>query len=186
MQSLDFLKVFIDPLEVGKISYFVTGSIASIFYGEPRLTHDIDIVIHLSQNDKILFPKYFPLEQFYCPPEDVIQIESRRQPYGHFKLIHHGTGFKADIYLDAGDKLYEWAFKNRKHIDLTKNLKLWLAPPEYIIIRKLEFFREGGSEKHIVDIKKKLPQLDESLNNQFLEKEIETRGLRLAWHQVQS
>lgn len=40
MQSLEFL---INPLEVQKIPYFVTGSIASIFYGEPRLTHDIDI-----------------------------------------------------------------------------------------------------------------------------------------------
>lgn len=43
MQSLEFLRTFINPLEIQKIPYFVTGSIASIFYGEPRLTHDIDI-----------------------------------------------------------------------------------------------------------------------------------------------
>lgn len=49
MQSPDLLSVFIDPLEKSGIPYFVTGSIASIFYGEPRLTHDVDIVIHLSR-----------------------------------------------------------------------------------------------------------------------------------------
>ena len=49
MQPLEFYSAFILPLEKN-ISYFVTGSIAS-FYGEPRLTHDIDIVIHLTQAD---------------------------------------------------------------------------------------------------------------------------------------
>ena len=68
MQSLDFLKAFIEPLELAKVPYFVTGSMASIFYGEPRLTHDIDIVIHLKQSAIAEFVTFFPLEQFYCPP----------------------------------------------------------------------------------------------------------------------
>ena len=34
-------------LETSGFEYLVTGSIASIVYGEPRLTHDIDLVLHL-------------------------------------------------------------------------------------------------------------------------------------------
>jgi len=26
---------------------------------------------------------------------------------------------------------------------------IWVAPPEYVILRKLEYFREGKSEKHL-------------------------------------
>ncbi len=48
MQSPDLLGIFLTPLEKNEIPYFVTGSIASIFYGEPRLTHDVDVVIHFS------------------------------------------------------------------------------------------------------------------------------------------
>jgi len=59
---------------------------------------------------------------------------------------------------DAGDKLHECAFQNRKRADLGEGLAIWLAPAEYVIIRKLEFFREGGSEKHIEDIRKMLSQ----------------------------
>lgn len=30
---------------------------------------------------------------------------------------------------------------------------VWVAPIEYVIVRKLEYFREGGSEKHLRDIR---------------------------------
>ena len=185
MQSLEFFRAFINPLEIQKIPYFVTGSIASIFYGEPRLTHDIDIVIHLNSTEALRFPSFFPLEQFYCPPEEVIQIESRRKPYGHFNLIHHKSGFKADIYPDAGDVLHKWAFQNRKRIEFAKDFEMWLAPAEYVIIRKLEYFREGGSDKHLQDITKMLSQPEVALNLEFLESEIKNRGLQQAWDTIQ-
>ncbi len=184
MQSPDLLSVFIPLLEKSGASYFVTGSIASIFYGEPRLTHDIDVVIHLPQKDLTSFSSLFPLEKFYCPPEEVLQIESRRKPFGHFNLIHHETGLKADIYPDAGDKLHEWAFQRRKRIDLGEGLAVWLAPPEYLIIRKLEFFREGHSEKHLEDIRKMLPQVGQDLEKEFLNGELERRGLVEYWKRV--
>ena len=168
MQPLELLTAFITPLEKSKIPYFVTGSIASIFYGEPRLTHDIDVVIHLSQKDTLRFSSFFPSNQYYCPPEEVLQIEIKRRPFGHFSLIHHGSGLKADIYPDAEDALHQWAFQNRKNIDLGGNFTLWLAPPEYVIIRKFEYFREGGSQKHLEDIKKCYRKFKPTLRGIFL------------------
>jgi hypothetical protein len=185
MQPLELLTAFITPLEKSRIPYFVTGSIASIFYGEPRLTHDIDIVIHLSKTDMLRFSSFFPLEQYYCPPEEVIQIETKRRPFGHFNLIHHESGLKADIYPDAEDALHKWAFQKRKRIELGENITLWLAPPEYVIIRKLEYFREGGSGKHLEDIKKMLPQVQKDLSIDYLEKQILDRGLSQYWRQIQ-
>lgn len=186
MQPLEFMTAFIVPLEQSQIPYFVTGSIASIFYGEPRLTHDIDIVIHLSQKDIANFVLLFSLENYYCPPEEVIEIETKRRPYGHFNLIHHESGLKADIYPDAEDPFHQWAFMNRKRVSLFNNLELWLAPPEYVIVRKLEFHRESGSEKHIEDIKKMLPHIQQSLNINFLEKQISGRGLNTSWQKILS
>lgn len=183
MQSLELLDIFITPLEKSQIPYFVTGSIASIFYGEPRLTHDIDVVVHLSKADFSKIPISFPFENYYCPPEEVIQIENNRKPYGHFNLIHHESGFKADIYTDIDDELHNWAFKNRKRIEVL-GLSLWIAPPEYVIIRKLEFFREGRSEKHLIDIQKMLSQIINDLDLDFLEKQITQRRLVEIWDKV--
>ncbi len=101
MQPLEFYTEFIAPLELSNIPYFVTGSIASIFYGEPRFTHDIDIVIHLSQRDILKLISIFPLEKYYCPPEEVIQIESKCRPYGHFNLISHESLLPQNILYCA-------------------------------------------------------------------------------------
>lgn len=186
MLSHSILQPFIQPLEDSRILYFVTGSIAAIFYGEPRLTHDIDIVLHLPTVDVQKFSTLFPLTDFYCPPEEVLHIETRRTPTGHFNLIHHTTGFKADIYTDSGDPLHQWAFQNRKHVELSKHLSTWIAPVEYLIIRKLEYFREGGSQKHLDDIAKMLPQIGSKLDFAFLDAEIRKRMLTSFWEQVSS
>ena len=80
--------------------------------------------------------------------------------------------------------MHHWAFSNRKRVELAQGLGVWLAPPEYVIIRKLEFFREGGSEKHLEDIRKMLGQVVDELNDQFLEEEIEKRGLSSVWQRA--
>ena len=41
------IEPFIVRLERLGIPYFVTGSTVGILYGEPRLTHDVDIVVAL-------------------------------------------------------------------------------------------------------------------------------------------
>ncbi|MBK8201492.1 MAG: hypothetical protein IPK68_03930 [Bdellovibrionales bacterium] len=111
-------------------------------------------------------------------------IENKRRPFGHFNVIHHESGFKADIYPDAGDvRRHQWAFQYRRHIALGA-ASVWLAPPEYVIIRKLEYFREGGSEKHLEDIRKMLLQVESALDKAFLEKEIQARGLEQYWEQA--
>lgn len=44
MEPSDLLRHLVNVFESLGIRYFVTGSVASIFYGEPRFTNDIDVV----------------------------------------------------------------------------------------------------------------------------------------------
>jgi len=37
--------LFIRPLNRIGVRYLVSGSVAAILYGEPRLTHDVDFVV---------------------------------------------------------------------------------------------------------------------------------------------
>jgi hypothetical protein len=52
---------FISRLEGLGIPYFVTGSTAGVLYGEPRMTHDVDIVIALSLHNIHAFVEAFPV-----------------------------------------------------------------------------------------------------------------------------
>ena len=47
----DLLSLFVDPLERLGLDYLVTGSVASMLYGEPRLTNDVDLVLDLTPAD---------------------------------------------------------------------------------------------------------------------------------------
>lgn len=146
-----FHNIFISPLNKAGIRYMVTGSIASIIYGEPRLTHDIDLLVMLTHDDIETLIKIFDENNFYIPPAEVIRIEMNRSSRGHFNIIHNETGYKADIYFTGNDPVQLWGFKNRQKFDLKDNY-IWIAPPEYVIVKKLEYWEEGGSDKHLRDI----------------------------------
>ena len=49
MEQLDLLRYVTRVVEDMGLRYFVTGSTATIFYGEPRFTNDIDVVVELSE-----------------------------------------------------------------------------------------------------------------------------------------
>jgi hypothetical protein len=152
MPEVDPVLIFVLRLNRLEVPYMVTGSVASMAYGEPRLTHDIDLVVELRERDIGLLELAFPAPEFYCPPAEVIRAEVERLQRGHFNLIHLETGFKADLYPIGRDPLHLWAMPRRRRIE-TVGIPILLAPPEYVIIRKLEYFREGGSEKHLRDIR---------------------------------
>ena len=178
----NLLEPFITRLERLGITYVVTGSTAGILYGEPRMTHDVDIVVALAPRDVRAFVDSFPLEEFYCPPEDVLALEVRRGQRGHCNLIHHDTGFKADIYI-AFDELHRWALTNRRMF-VHDGIQLAFAPVEYVILRKLEYFREGQSEKHLRDIRGMLDVSSAQIERGFLASWIARLGLERAWAAV--
>jgi len=180
MQDHSIFYIFTSRLNNLNIRYMITGSVASIVYGEPRMTHDIDLVMELEFDDIERFGEAFPIETFYCPPTEVIKVELGRSYRGHFNLIHHETGFKADVYLRGRDSLHEWALNNRKKIDF-EGESIWVAPIEYVILRKLEYFKEGKSEKHLRDIKGILTISADDIDFEELEKRVESLGLRREW-----
>ena len=62
---------------------------------------------------------------------------------------------------------------------LLRRLGCRVAPPEIVILKKLEYFREGGSEKHVRDIRAMLAITD--VDRAFIEAHIEQLGLREQW-----
>jgi len=88
------------PLEEAGLQYIVSGSVASILYGEPRATMDIDLGIFINDQSHSILHQIYPDTDFYVPPEDVIKIESRREIQGRYNIVHHGTGCKTDFYKE--------------------------------------------------------------------------------------
>jgi hypothetical protein len=175
--------LFVRPLNRLGIRYVVSGGVASILYGEPRLTNDVDFVVVLREADIARLQEVFPSPEFYVPPAGVIAAEIGRPRKGHFNVIHADTGFKADFYTAGRDELNAWAFRHSRRLEY-RGEPMVVAPPEYVIVRKLEYFREGGSDKHLRDIRAMLAVSAEQINLAELSEWIRRRQLEVEWEKA--
>ena len=66
---MNFLKKVVGVLEQLEIPYLVTGAVAAMAYGEPRLTNDIDIVAAIEEKHIADLLKAFPSDEFYISEE---------------------------------------------------------------------------------------------------------------------
>lgn len=180
MPEPDLIELFVRPLNRLEFRYLVSGSVAAMLYGEPRVTHDIDFIVFLRSQDFARLPEAYPTPSFYVPPAEVIVAEAARPTKGQFNVIHVDSGLKADFHTANRDELHAWAFRNTRQYTIGE-MVVRLAPPEYVIVRKLEYFREGGSEKHLRDIRGMLNVSGEQLDRPALDEWIHRRGLQAEW-----
>ena len=185
MQEAELIHAFVEPLNRSGLTYMVTGSIAVIVMGEPRLTHDVDIVIRLGHDDCARLPSIFPEDRYYCPPLETIRLEAARETRGHFNLIHLPTGGKADLYPVGKDPLHLWALLRRLKVDC-HGATIFLAPPEYVVVRKLQYYVEGRSQKHLQDIAQVLKGVAETIDRPALHEWIDRLGLQHVWREIET
>jgi hypothetical protein len=180
MPDPDLIALFVHPLGRLGIRYMVSGSVAVSLFGEPRLTHDVDVVVFLADADVARLPTAFAPPAFYLPPLDVIAVERARERRGHFNVIHVASGLKADFYTSNRDPLHDWAIARTRTVSLD-GAPIAVAPPEYVILRKLEYFREGGSEKHLRDIRSIVAVSGDVLDHAALDAWVERLALEPQW-----
>lgn len=181
----DLFTLFTTRLHVAGIEFMVTGSVAAMVYGEPRPTHGVDIVVALDEDGAEALVDAFPEGEFYCPPADVIRIEARRAVRGHFVLVHEESGFRADVYIAGADPFDDWAMARRRKVVFAE-ISVPIAPAEYVIVRKLEYYRECKGAKHIDDICGILRSSPDAIDAPELGRMIAERGLAPQWADVEA
>jgi hypothetical protein len=149
MEQSDLLRYLIETLERLGLRYFVTGSMATIFFGEPRFTNDIDIVVDLSVDRIPEFCSAFPSPEFYLSEETVRRAVSRR---GQFNILQPSSGLKVDIIIPADSPFNRSRFARATRVRPEPGVDAIFSSAEDVIVKKLEAYREGGSEKHLRDI----------------------------------
>ena len=180
MSEPDLIALFIEPLNRAGVEYMVSGAVAAILYGEPRLTNDLDVVAALDPASVRRLASEFPSGEFYVPPEETLNEAVRRPQHGHFNVIHVASALKADVYPAGRDSLNTWGLAHRREMRIGGR-SVWTAPPEYVILLKLEYWRDGGSEKHLRDIRAMLRILGPDIDRRKIEAEVTRRDLARQW-----
>ena len=122
---------------------------ASIFYGEPRFTNDIDVVAVIRDEHIPGLMKFFPENEFYLS-EDAIR-DAIRHKY-QFNIIHPSSGLKIDVVISKEDDFDKSRFERINRITSVEETQVNFSSPEDVVIMKMKYYKEGESEKHIRDI----------------------------------
>jgi hypothetical protein len=130
-------------LDAAGLRYFVTGSTATIFFGEPRFTNDIDVVVDLSEFTVAEFCCQFPVQDFYVSETAAIQAVRDKST---FNIIHPASGLKADLIVPPRTPFNESRFARARRVRAAEDFETAIASPEDVSLKKLDFYQQGGSE----------------------------------------
>jgi hypothetical protein len=148
MSQQELLKEVIQALDQFGIQYMITGSVVSSLQGEPRSTHDIDLVIAIQKPNAHKLVEAFSPPDFYLDEESILDAIGKQST---FNLIDVKEGYKVDFWVLTNDPFDQSRFSRRISEEFM-GFKIQVSTPEDTILAKLRWARlSGGSEKQFTD-----------------------------------
>lgn len=156
----EFFELVIHCLEKARIQYVVVGGIASIVWGRPRTTNDVDVIIKAPETKILSLADLLEKNGFVYGTRDIsIAIEEKAIA----TILHEDFPYKIDIQ-GVYEPLDERALSNRLSLRVF-NSEAYIEKPEDLIIAKLRY----GSTMDFEDAKAILIRQNEKLDLEYLE-----------------
>ena len=163
------------------VTYRIVGSMASIAYGEARFTNDIHILVDLRMDHCNSIELEFPHPEYYVSVETVREaIRDRRQ----FNIIHIPSGLKLDIVQRKDTEFGQLDITHGRRLKSEGCFDAWFGTPENVILMKLKYFHEGGSDKHLRDTASILLIQGRLIDRDYIGKWADQLGVRSEWDLV--
>lgn len=168
-------------LDGAGIDYMVTGSLASSLQGEPRATHDIDLVIQIAPHQVPVLIENFPGPRYYLSHEAALEaVESA----GMFNLLESSEGDKVDFWL-LTDEPFDRSRFARKYIEEVLGLRLKVSRAEDTILQKLKWAALSvGSEQAFTDALRVYEVQYGKLDLRYLEEWAQRIGVTTLWNRL--
>lgn len=175
-EELDVLKIIGQRLEAAHIPFMLTGSFAMAYYGQPRMTRDLDLVVSMgSGNINGLVAVLSP--DFYVDT-DAIRAAIRTERL--FNLLHNATGIKVDLIVRKSAEYRRVEFDRRQPVQLG-GVQTWIVSREDLILSKLVWAKDTNSELQRRDVKN---LLDEAVDQAYLEYWAERLDVKLLLEEI--
>ncbi|OHD73255.1 MAG: hypothetical protein A2V99_06685 [Spirochaetes bacterium RBG_16_67_19] len=182
MSQQELLIAVAASLDEQSVAYLLTGSIVSSLFGEPRLTHDIDILVQASALDPPKLARSFPPPRYYLDAPESIERTIREGSM--FNLIDVSTGDKVDFWILSDSPFDLSRLQRRKRLNLFGAL-VWVSSPEDIIIAKLSWAKlSGSSEKQFQDALRVFEVQGVALDLGYCELWAARQGVRQLWERL--
>lgn len=181
MEAFTVLRDVTQKLDRLGFPYFVTGSMVTILFGEPRLTSDIDVVVALPLNGVSAFCRAFLQPEYYLDEQTISQAVTA---HTQFNIIHPASGLKIDVIVPPDTPFNRGRFARSSRVPAGNDFDAPFASVEDVIIKKMEYYREGGSEKHLRDITGILKTQTEMVDRPYVQVWAARLGLEEIWQSI--
>lgn len=159
------------------IPYMLTGSFAGSYYGAPRTTQDIDLVIEARPAQLHTFVQLLPATEYYVDLDTALEALRRESL---FNVVDMATGWKIDLIVRKSRPFSEEEFRRRKSVHF-QGMELVLASAEDIVLSKLEWAKRAHSQRQIEDAAAVVRARSDSLDDAYLRKWIVDLGVTAEW-----
>lgn len=178
--QLDVLALVTAHLDATSIPYMVTGSMASGYYGQPRMTRDVDLVVELRQGDP---------ERLAALLGDafLLAAETVRGAITHqtmFNAIHREAFVKVDFIIRKSEAYRLEEFARRRRVELDGH-PMWMVSPEDLILSKLTWTRGRVSDVQARDVRAVIAVQGRALDWNYMTTWAATLDISDALRQVQ-
>lgn len=180
MRLEEILSLLVPVLEHAQVPYMLTGSVASSAHGMPRSTRDIDIVVDPTREQLQLLMREFPSDRYYADEQQALQAFSKRS---QFNVIDSDTGWKVD-FIVAQDSAYgRAAFARRMQVEIS-GVTVYVASPEDVVISKLQWAKQGASDRQLQDAKGILDVQGDKFDFAYIKRWVRELRLEEQWQVI--
>lgn len=181
MSQSELLKHVVGVLDAIGASYMVTGSYASSLQGEPRMTHDIDLVVAITASAARSLLREFAPPDYYLDEFAVMDAVARRS---QFNLLDVRNGDKVDFWM-LSDEAFDRSRFARRYAEEFEGTRIYVSTPEDTILMKLRWAElSGGSEKQFGDALGIYELQRSSLEIAYIEKWATELGIKSLWERL--
>lgn len=146
--ELDIVRDVSNRLQAEHIQFMLTGSMAMNYYAQPRMTRDIDLVIHLTPNHTDRIVQIFSPDYLLSPDAISNSIEHESM----FNLIHQSSVIKVDCIIRKNSDYRRKEFDRRAQVTI-EDFETWIVSKEDLIISKLWWAKDSMSEMQLNDVR---------------------------------
>lgn len=183
MTQDELVRHLVEVLERVGAEHMIVGSHASIYYGEPRLTRDVDVVVALRLEHLPALLRGFPPDEFYLDEETA---RAAIAATGQFNIIHPTSGLKIDVYVNPETPYDRTRLARRQRLALLPGVDAYFARPEDVILYKLLYYRQVESDVHLRDVLGILRVSGADLDERYLAEWSDRLGLGSLWEQIRA
>jgi hypothetical protein len=166
MELKEVMEKVVEALEEARVPYALTGGIAVDFYGFPRATHDIDVVVRLAKENLSCLAASLEKRGFEVDRREVELVLEKGN-----RFVAQLGPHRADFWLAKTDG-------QRKELNRAKtvsilDMKMRIIAPEDLIIHKLD----AGRGKDYDDVLGVLVRQKGKLQRKYMWARAVARGL---------